>query len=91
MKYKENYLALRGIFKIRFLTSELSALKARVVDQEQLLKLTLELSRDTSIKKERREEIRNLHQRLKNSMNFFQTLGVKAALEEMIAPYQTWG
>ena len=55
-KYEEHYLALRGIFKIRFLTSELSALEARVADQEQLLTMTLELSKNTSIKKERRED-----------------------------------
>jgi len=84
-KYEEHYLALRGIFKIRFLTSELSALKAKLADHEQLLKLTLELSNDSSVKKERREEIRELHKRLKNSENFFKTLGVLAALEEVIS------
>ena len=43
------------------------------------------------MKKERREEIRELHKRLKNSENFFKTLGVMAALEEVISPYQKWG
>ena len=91
VQYEEHYLALRGIFKIRFLTSELSALRAKLHDQEQLLSLTRELSKDTSVKKERRDEIKDLHQRLKDSQNFFETLGVMAALEEVIAPYQLWG
>lgn len=37
-----------------------------------------------------REEILALHKRLKNSENFFKTLGIYAALEEVIAPYQLW-
>ena len=81
---------MRVIFKIRFLTSELSALKAKLADHGQFLKLTLELSNDSSVKKERREKIRELHKRLKNSENFFKTLGVMAALEEVISPYQEW-
>ena len=90
-QYEEHYLALRGISKIRFLTSELSALRAKLHDQEQLLTLTLELSRDISVKKDRREEIKDLHKRLEDSQNFFETLGVMAALKEVIAPYQLWG
>ena len=90
-EYEENYLALRGIFKIRFLTSEESALKAKLTDHEQLLKLTLDLSKDTNVKKERRDEVLDLHKRLKNSENFFKTLGVMSALNEVISPYQKWG
>ena len=73
-KYEEDYLALRGIFKIRFLTSELSALRAKVTDHEQLLSLSLQLSKDTKVKPERRKEIALLHQRLKNSKNFSKLL-----------------
>ena len=90
-EYEENYLALRGIFKIRFLTSEESVLKAKLTDHEQLLKLTLQLSKDTNVKKERRDELLDLHKRLKNSENFFKTLGVMSALNEVISPYQKWG
>ena len=89
-EYEENYLALRGIFKIRFLTSEESVLKAKLTDHEQLLKLTLQLSKDTNVKKERRDELLDLHKRLKNSENFFKTLGVMSALNEVISPYQKW-
>ena len=90
VKYEEDYRALRGIFKIRFLTSELSALVAKLIDHEQLLKMTQELSKDTSVKKARREEIKELHHRLKDSERFFNSLGVMEALE-MISPYQKWG
>ena len=87
-EYEESYLALRGIFKIRFLTSEESALKAKLTDHEQFLKLTLELSKDTNVKKGRRDELLDLHKRLKNSENFFKTLSVMSALNEVISPYQ---
>ena len=89
-EYEENYLALRGIFKIRFLTSEESALKAKLTDHEQILTLMLELSKDTNVKKERRDELLDLHKRLKNSENFFKTLSVMSALNEVISPYQKW-
>ena len=81
---------MRGIFKIRFLTSELSALEAKIIDHEKLLKMTLELSKDTSVKRERRAEIKELHRRLKDSERFFNSLGVMEALE-MISPNQKWG
>ena len=48
------------------MTNEKEAIEANVVDYEQIVLLTSELSKDTSIKKKKRKEIKELNLKLKN-------------------------
>ena len=79
-----------GIFEIKYLTSDEKAIRAALVDYEQLLQITKDLSINTSIKREKRKEILQLHHKLKNSENFVVLLSLKSALETVISPYQCW-
>ena len=55
----EKTLALKSLFKIKYLTSETSATHTTLTDYIQILKLTLSLKDDRSIKRKRRKTIAN--------------------------------
>ena len=88
-EYEEKFLKLKGIFEIRFLTHALRAVDAELNDHEALLQITKELSKDTTVKKEKRKDFKALHGKLKDSTNFAQLLGMKGALE-VLSIYQTF-
>ena len=81
---------MKRVYDVPFLTHLEEAMDAELQDHEELLEITKDLSKDTSVKPEKREEFKNLHQRLKNSVNFCELLALKSALEEVLSPMQRW-
>ena len=88
--HETKFKKLKPIFDVRFLKHLEDALDAEVIDHEEMRVLTKELSKDTSVKQEKRKDFKNLHQRLKNSVNFCEILALKNSLEEVLSPYQTF-
>ena len=90
-EYDQKFLKLRTIFEVRFLTHAAKAVTAELTDHEQLLKISKELSKDTTVKAEKREEFDALHKKLKNSENFAEMIGLQLALDQALVPYQKMG
>ena len=90
-QWNEKYKKPKTIFEIRFLEHVLDAVDAELIDHEQLLQISKKLSKDTSIKKEKRIDFKELHAGLKDSKKFCELLALKSSLEEALSPYQKWG
>ena len=59
-EYAERSLRIRGLFAVKYLTSEKDAKEAFFVDYLQLLKLTDNFHKDKNLKKEQRENVERL-------------------------------
>ena len=89
-EYEERSLRIRGLFAVKYLTSEKDATESFLVDYLQLLKLTDNLRKDKKLKKEQRENVGRLLTSLRNARVLINAVALHSALEEAVAPYQLW-
>jgi len=87
-RMEERHLGMRGIFEIKYLTSQESVLKTSIVDHDQMITLADRLKTDTTVKNENRRKMAKIHQRLKDERNFLNTSAIHTVPEKVIGPYQ---
>ena len=89
-EFEEKSLKLKGLFDVKFLTSEQSANEALLVDYLQLLQLIENLQSDRNLKRERKETIKKLNAKLRDARVLCNAVALDSAVQEGIAPYILW-
>ena len=67
---EERTIQQKGIFEIKYLTSEESATSACLTDYLQILKLTKDLQADKNIARDTRKNIKSLHNKLRDARTY---------------------
>ena len=89
--YEQKSLKPRNIFEIKYLTSELGAARALMVDYLQIMKITSDLSKDTKITIKGRKKMKTLCTLLQDSRVLIGLVALHSILgDKGVAPYQLW-
>ena len=85
---KRRTVKLRGLFDIKFLTSEESATDVTLQDYVQMIKLIQELQDDKSLKKEKRSMMTKLFKLITDARVFINLIALNSVLQQGISKYQ---
>ena len=84
----EKTLNPKPLFKIKYLTSETSVTRATLTDHLQILKLTEILMNDKTVKKAKRNALKELHLKLRDVRGFLNLIALNEVLKDGISSYQ---
>ena len=87
---QSEFVNLKNLFEIKFLTSEEVAMHSLIIDYEASMNLMLSLSVDTNIKAQKREDFTDLFEVMTDCRIYCNLLGIHDMLNKALSPYLLW-